>query len=214
MPYFITIQYPYNCLTITLSQNNTIVTSKTITKFQALSLLIPTLQEIFDQHHITLSDIQAIGINNGPGPFNTLRSIIATVNAFAFTIKIPLIECNGLDVLLHSCLEKNTVALLDAFGQEAYFAHQSNGTQGYNSIEAIVATCNQLYADQPVHYIGNGATKYKEYIIQNFQGLPIFHDEIQFADNQNLVNAMYEKYQQNQTSLEIYPLYFESPVVK
>ena len=214
MSYFITIQYPYQYLTITLSDATTILSTETISKFQAISQLIPTLKNMLAEYNIALTDIACIGVNTGPGPFNTLRSIIATANGIAFATHIPLVGSNGLDLLLQEADHKNAVAILDAFGSDVYFAIKSSDAQGYNSIEKVIEELNLSEQKNPCLFIGNGAIKHKEFILQNFTGAAEFNETYLFASTQSLVNETVQKYSQAKIEREIFPLYFESPVVK
>ncbi len=214
MSYIITIQYPYQYLTITLSEDTTALETQIISKFQAISQLIPTFNTILQNHNLTLSDIACIGINTGPGPFNTLRSIIATANAISFAQQIPLVACNGLELLIQESDDKNAVAILDAFGSDVYFAMKMNGKSGYNSIEKVIEELNLLDEKDAYTFIGNGIVKHQEFITKNFTGTAIFNPEILFASTQSLVDATYQKYSQGLTEKEIFPLYFASPVVK
>lgn len=213
MPYFITIQYPYQYLTITLSDTTTIISTQTISKFQAISLLLPTLKNMLLEYNITLADIACIGINTGPGPFNTLRSIIATANSISFAKQIPLVGCNGLNLMLQEHDNPNTVAILDAFGRDVYFANKITGKMGYDSIESVIAKLNNS-SQQEIVFMGNGAIKHKEFIVNNFVGVAIFKNDYLFASTQALINETCSKYSQGLTEKEIFPLYFASPVVK
>lgn len=213
MPYFIAIQYPYEYLVITLANDQTIIAEKTITKFKAISQLIPTIQETLQEHNINLSDIASIGINTGPGPFNTLRSIIATANAIAFAQNIPLISCNGLDLILDQA-PTNTIAILDAFSNDVYFAIKASGKQGYSSIEDLMNEINNVYKNQSVYFVGNGALKHQNLITQKFSDKAHIQATILFGSSQALVKKTYEKYIKKEVSCQIFPLYFASPVVK
>ena len=213
MPYFITIQYPYQYLTISLSDNTTMVETQTISKFQAISLSIPTLKTMLDNHNLTLADIACIGINTGPGPFNTLRSIIATANGISFAKQIPLVGCNGLELMLQETDDHNTVVILDAFGSDVYFAIKASGNFGYNSIENLVTELNQS-ANTTITFIGNGAIKHQEYIVNNFTGSADFKNDCLFASPQALINETFNRFSQGVVEKEIFPLYFASPVVK
>lgn len=212
MPYFITIQYPYQYLTVTLSCDQTILTSQTISKFQAMSGLIPALKNILKEYNLQLSDIACIGINTGPGPFNTLRSIIATANALAFAQHIPLVACNGLELLLENSPDKNTVVMLDAFGNDVYFGIQATQEYGYDSIEHVLSKIENLDQHHLI-FIGNGAVKHKDMILK-YLTHGIIQEDILFASPQNLIDATIAKFAENKTEREIFPLYFASPVVK
>ncbi len=213
MSYIITIQYPYQYLTITLSDNTHVLSSRTISKFQAISQLIPAFQTILTEHNLPLKDIACIGVNTGPGPFNTLRSIIASANGISFATGIPLVGCNGLELMLLEAIHPNTVAILDAFGTDVYFAIKANGKMGYDSIKNVIADLNNS-DQQEIMFIGNGAIKYKELIASEFAGTANFMDDYLFASTQALINETYSSFSQGQTEKEIFPLYFASPVVK
>lgn len=213
MPYFITIQYPYQYVTVTLSNNKTIIAEETITKFQATALLIPALQKILEKHNIELTSIDCIGVNAGPGPFNTLRSIIATANAISFAKKIPLITCNGLDLLLEST-PTNAVAILDAFSNDVYFKMKQSGIEHYSSIERLIANLNELYPNETIHFVGNGALKHQSFIMQNFIGIAEINESILFGSTQALIKQVCKKYDEKDFITQIFPLYFASPVIK
>jgi len=214
MSYLITIQYPYNYLTVTLSHDTTIIATETISKFQAIGQLIPAIKRILESQKILLPDIACIGINTGPGPFNTLRTIIATANAISFAKQIPLVACNGLDLMLQEAAHKNTVVLLDAFGQDVYFATSYNNQQGYSSIEKVIEELNLLSQKDAFLFIGNGAAKHQELIKKNLKNAAAFDENCLFADEQTLVNETYKKFNQGKVEKELFPLYFASPVVK
>ena len=214
MSYIITIQYPYQYLTITLSDNTTMLATQTISKFKAISDLIPTFNTMLIEHNLKLTDIACIGINTGPGPFNTLRSIIATANAISFAQQIPLVGCNGLELLLQESDSTNAIAILDAFGSDVYFGIKSSGKFGYNSIEKVIEELNLSDKKDALLFIGNGAVKHKEFIEKNFAGTAIFSEEILFASTQSLIDKTYKKFIKQEISTEIFPLYFASPVVK
>lgn len=214
MSYFITIQYPYQYVSINLSFNTKIISSKQITKFQAMGMVLPALQQMLTENNLSLADIAAIGINTGPGPCNTLRSIIASANAIAFAKKIPLIGCNGLDLLVHKQnLAHNPVAILDAFGSDVYYAIGSSQKQGYDSISNVINLVNSDNK-KSITWIGNGVSKYKALIMHNSTAENIFDETILFANEQSLVDETFKKYQVGQVEQELFPLYFESPVVK
>jgi len=214
MAYIITIQYPYQHIDISISHDTKILTTKTVSKFQAVGQLLTTLQIILNENNLTLQDISCIGVNVGPGPFNTLRSMIATANGIGFVQQTNLVACNGLDLLLQESSQPNQVAILDACGNDIYYAIKSSGKQGYDSIENLISMLNKSDEKETIEFIGNGLVKHKDFIEQNFTGTTLFRQDIAFASPQQLINETYTKNKAGQTSSEIFPLYFESPVIK
>lgn len=214
MSYIITIQYPYQHLEMSIACNSITLETIVIPKIQAVGLIIPTLAQLLTNHGLILSDIACIGINTGPGPFNTLRAIIATANGISFAQKTPLIECNGLELLLQENKQEHQIAILDAFGNDVYFAIKSSGQQGYTSICNLVEMLNSIYKNQSLLFVGNGSVKHQFYISQNFAGNAHIDQNLLFASSTALLDQTYKKYRENNTATEIFPLYFQSPVTK
>ncbi len=214
MHYFITIQYPYEYLSVTLSSNVSIIESITITKFQAVSKLIPAIAQLLKNHKLTLDQISCIGINTGPGPFNTLRTIIATANALSFAKKIPLVGCNGLQLMLDSNkLNHRQIVILDAFGNDVYYAISQTNQMGYASINELATMINAL-AQQTHYFIGNAITKHRSTLENQIKGDVYYDTENLFSSEESLYLATQDKYHAGLTEQELYPLYFQSPVTK
>lgn len=54
--------------------------------------LMPLIDELFSKTRLTLSDVNLIACDNGPGSFTGLRIGIATVKALAEVKEIPVIR--------------------------------------------------------------------------------------------------------------------------
>jgi tRNA threonylcarbamoyl adenosine modification protein YeaZ len=213
MHYFITIQYPYEYLCVTLSSQNVIIESATITKFQAVGKLIPTIGQLLQKHSLELQNISCIGINTGPGPFNTLRSVIATANGISFAKKIPLIGLNGLQLMLDDYAHQTTVAILDACGNDVYFAIKQTGQMGYTSINNLIEMINAL-DNQTTYIIGNGIIKHHDILQNQVKGNVESDNNYLFASHESLYQATKINFFSGIQEKELYPLYFESPVTK
>ncbi len=112
--------------------------------------LIPTIQQQLAQAHLALSDLHACAVNVGPGPFTTLRTIIATVNGIAYARPLPLIAVNGLTAFLHEQEEnlfEHTVAALNAFGNDCYVGWLEHKTK---NIRTVVCTKKSFSPEQPL----------------------------------------------------------------
>lgn len=214
MSYIITIQYPYQHLEMSIAYNSQILEIMVVPKIQAVGLIIPTLQLLLSNHNLILSDIACIGVTTGPGPFNTLRAIIATANGISFAQNIPLVSCNGLQLLLQESSSQNVIAILDAFGTDVYYAIKSSGQQGYINITDLITMLNALTKHTSLNFIGNGSIKHQDYIIQNYRGIAQINHTLLFASSTILVEQTYASYKKNNVETELFPLYFESPVVK
>jgi tRNA threonylcarbamoyladenosine biosynthesis protein TsaB len=57
--------------------------------------LLARVDELTESSEISLSDISAIGIVTGPGPFTALRIGASVANALAYAQGIPIVELTG-----------------------------------------------------------------------------------------------------------------------
>jgi tRNA threonylcarbamoyladenosine biosynthesis protein TsaB len=55
------------------------------------------IQDILNQSSISLQDLKGLVVYSGPGSFTGLRIGIATANALAYSVKIPVVGANGSD---------------------------------------------------------------------------------------------------------------------
>ena len=167
---YIAIQNTYDVFEMALFINNKIADQLSEDKRHTSKLFIPFLEQLLARNNITLSDLSFCAVNCGPGPFSTLRSIIASVNGLHLATKIPLISIDGLDATfleLYDNTYTNTVVLLNAFNNEVYYliAHQNQIlAKGYKKIDAFLTEIKQQCADQPIHFIGNGVTLHHDLI--------------------------------------------------
>ena len=54
--------------------------------------LLLELKQFLEKHKVTLSELERILVNPGPGGFSTTRTGVATANALAFALGIPVAE--------------------------------------------------------------------------------------------------------------------------
>src|SRR5690606_27380843 len=110
------------------------------------------------------------GINQGPGLFSTLRSIIATINALHFSTRIPII---GVDGLTATALEFNnstypfTVTLLNAYNNDVHYAICQNKqtiSMGYQNISTFLKTLLNKSSTAKFYFIGNAVSIYQDCI--------------------------------------------------
>lgn len=169
MTLFLTISSTYDAVYIALFNDNIVIESIYEHKFQASKKLIVTCDNLLNNNNVVLSDLSFIAVNQGPGPFTTLRTAITYANGISFASSIPLIGINSLEALLqeyndHTYLR--TVALLNAFGNDVYWA--TSQTTGCCSITTVLEQVKTMYPQQTVRFIGNGAILHQETIMQFF----------------------------------------------
>ncbi|HTZ88868.1 MAG TPA: tRNA (adenosine(37)-N6)-threonylcarbamoyltransferase complex dimerization subunit type 1 TsaB [Alloacidobacterium sp.] len=83
------------------------------------AMLVPRLRELLDAHHISLQQIEAIVVVNGPGSFTGVRVCVSAVKGLAEVFATPVIAVSRLRVLAHKA--QTQYAALDAGRGEFYF---------------------------------------------------------------------------------------------
>ena len=112
MTKFLAIQNSYHDIQIALFDPTSltelgrigVLDSLCASKIEASKMLAPLVGQLLTQNSLALSDLKFIAANRGPGPFTTLRTVLASVNGLAFATKLPLIGVDSLDAMLHESL--------------------------------------------------------------------------------------------------------------
>lgn len=200
---YLIIQYPYERIEIGLYQNDVCIAQTQEHKFKASMLLIPMIDQLLQNNSISLANLDYIGINIGPGPYNTLRAIIATANAIAFAAKIPLVGCNALALLTDFYKQKDfqTVALLQAFSGHIYFRH--NVMQGYSTIQEL---STHLNTHEKYYFVGNGALQHTQELKTLFPHA-LFSPEVSFPELSYCAQQSFQFFTEQKTESELHPLY-------
>jgi tRNA threonylcarbamoyladenosine biosynthesis protein TsaB len=106
------------------------------------ALLVPRLQELLETQHVSLRQIEAIVIVNGPGSFTGVRVGLSAAKGLAEALGTPVIAVSRLRMLAQKA--ETTYAALDAGRGEFYFGDY---TGDYN--EALVSA-GELLAAAPI----------------------------------------------------------------
>lgn len=152
---FLCVQHTSNGIEAALFYDNKLIDKIFEDKKRASKYFVTAIASLLENNNCNLDQISFIATNRGPGPFTTLRVVLASVNGLAFATKKPMIGIDGLDAILQEYWpEKNfvenlvTVALLDACSKDVYF-----GISFKNSGD------NLSQEDKASQENGNGVTK-------------------------------------------------------
>jgi tRNA threonylcarbamoyladenosine biosynthesis protein TsaB len=89
------------------------------------ALLIPRLRALLETHHVSLQEMEAIVIVNGPGSFTGVRVGVSAVKGLAEATNIPVLAVSRLKVLAQKA--RTPYAALDAGRGEFYFGDYTDG---------------------------------------------------------------------------------------
>jgi tRNA threonylcarbamoyladenosine biosynthesis protein TsaB len=217
MTLFLAVHSTYTTVEIGLFQENKLLAKKVIEHTQASKELIPTIALLLETQGLSLVHLTFIAANQGPGPFTTLRTVIATVNGLAFSTHIPLVGVDSLEALLeeHANLKfPFTVALLNAFGQDVYYAIQENSTitKGTEKASLLLATLMHRYPSETVRFIGNGVRLYSDAIQHVFSANIVLPEPLpDYCSLEFLGQKAYTQWQRAQNVTDqLLPIYLKA----
>ncbi|RTL07215.1 hypothetical protein EKK58_03500 [Candidatus Dependentiae bacterium] len=149
------IQSTYTSIEFGLYRHDTNapVASSSVSKAETAKLL-ERINTILHTNSLAIQDIVGCIVNQGPAPFTTLRTVIATVNGIAAVRRIPILGINGLAALNeeYSLHQKNNIILLNAFANDFYF-YINTVQNGICSLDTIKELIQKHHI---VSIIGNG----------------------------------------------------------
>jgi len=174
MTIFISIQNTYQILELGLFDNSRLIDKRYTKNQQASKEFIPLLHDLLKHNKTSLQELSCIIVNQGPGPFSTLRVVISSANGISFATNIPLIGIDGLDAFTMQYSDTAypyTIVLLNAFNFDVYFALQQPDkplTKGYKKIDQLLHELASLIPDQSIRFLGNGTKLYEDKIEAQF----------------------------------------------
>lgn len=229
---YLIINTKYKEVELGLFYDNTIIDKFNIENKSINKLLINTIDQTLKSNDLKLQSLDFIAANQGPAPFTTLRSVLATLNGFNFGAQVPLIGVNGIYALLANYIKTNVlnditvIALLNAFGQDLYYAYKKNCSSNDDIYNYMIGCSNYLklfnalklelnleFKDKVI-FIGNGAELYKNDIMAVFNNRAVI-DYGEFTDSASLEaikdQAIYSYYNKNITDT-LMPIYLKTNI--
>ncbi len=225
MQHYLILQYPYETVQIALCQNGKIIQEIIEHKHNAVRATIPNVQAILNQHDLKLSDISCIGVNVGPGPYNTLRALLTMANGIHFAAQTPLIHLSALELLEFETQTNNSLIILHAFLGHVFYRmkHDEKIIEGGCEISELVKMINELYSSSqtrsgiqtlkiPTITVGNGAIMHHKTLLNQCSKNLVFPEQISaFNSMQTLAQKTYEKLQKKDFAKNyLQPIYFDN----
>lgn len=177
MAIFLVLQAHSTLFEVGLFLNTQCLASKSEDKKYSSRNLIPAINTLLESNNLTLNDIDAIGVNQGPGPFTSLRIALTIVNGLNFATGIPLIGHISLEALLLEFKNEkwpHTVALLNAFNNDLYYGYYTkDGLKiGCLNNDLLFELLRKNFAqdkdESRIRFLGNGASLYENKIAALF----------------------------------------------
>jgi len=144
-------------------------------KKQHSLVLMPIIDELFNNTGISISDIDAFVASKGPGSFTGLRIGMATVKGLSQGTGKPFVTVSTLDSLAYNLAYTNGVIcpILDALRDNVYTAlYTFNNDELTRISDYVNISIDELIImlkekDCCITFVGDGTEKFKEKLISN-----------------------------------------------
>lgn len=158
---------------VALSNNGTLVAYKiSDTPREHVALTTLYMQQLMEENAISPTNMAFVSISEGPGSYTGLRVGSSTAKGFCFGLNIPLIAINTLQILVVGFLAEYPNAqglvcpMIDARRDEVFCGLYSPTLQPQLPDAPMLLTeafMGDYLAQQPIHFVGSGATKSPSY---------------------------------------------------
>ena len=168
--------------------------------------LMPLVKQVLTDSNLSLSDINLLVSDIGPGSFTGIRIGVATCKAFSDSVNIPCVGISALEVLAYNSKNDGLIcSTIDCKNDNCYFALYELVNGIYNvieepcakSVQEVLDLLNTKYSDKSIEFVGDGIPS---------------KSISDFLDVYNLGIAGYTKFIGNNCiGEEILPLYLKKP---
>ena len=141
--------------------------------------LMNMIDTVCDMSGLKIADMDGFAVTIGPGSFTGLRIGISTVKGLAWSLNKPVVGISSLDALAWPCAPGAYLVctLLDARKHEVYYCryHFQDGELKKEGTEQVIAPAEVINdIRESCIFVGNGATLYKEEILEKLGELAHF----------------------------------------
>lgn len=134
--------------------------------------LVPLIDELFKSTNKSVSDIDLIACDNGPGSFTGIRIGISTVKAIAEVNQIPVVACSSLEGLAYNInpCSSTLCSLIDARNNQVYCGIFD---ASYNLIIDYIADDINVIIDElskfdDIYFVGDGSVLHNSLLSGKF----------------------------------------------
>ena len=176
MTYILNIHTATDTAIVNLGNGEEIIAtiSNTISR-QHAAYLHTAIHRILKENHVSINQLRAVGVTNGPGSYTGIRVGLAAAKGLCYALKIPLITFNTLEIMARSAIESTRDAqalycpMIDARRMEVYTAIYNYDLKEIMPPSAIVlteASFGKQLQSQPVYFFGGGSDKFETLAIR------------------------------------------------
>ena len=135
------------------------------------------IKDLLKRIKISLNQLSAIAVSEGPGSYTGLRIGVSTAKGLCFSLDLPLLSVNSLDLMIYDVKKKNLVEsgsllcpMIDARRMEVYTKIVKDDLTIIKDTHAKILSIdsfNSLLKINKINFFGNGSSKFKNIIKSN-----------------------------------------------
>lgn len=152
------------------------------------------IEEVIAESGITLNDLKAIAVSQGPGSYTGLRIGVSAAKGLCYALDIPLIAIDTLQTLASqvTLTQGLIVPMIDARRMEVYSAIFSCDLEKKREIRAEIITENSFEDEkEKIYFVGDCNEKCRTVLNnENF----IFLDQFKYPSSKEMSGLSFEKY--------------------
>lgn len=196
MPYILNIETATKNCSVALAREGKTILCKEIAEegYSHAERLHVFIEEIIQEAGITVNDLVAIAVSQGPGSYTGLRIGVSAAKGLSYALDIPLIAVDTLKTLASQVVVTNglIVPMIDARRMEVYSAIFNPNLENKRAILAEIITENSFNdLKETIYFVGDCSEKCKTVLTkENF----IFLDEIKYPSAKEMSLLSFEKF--------------------
>lgn len=104
-------------------------------------VLLQMVEQLLEQANVTVSDLDAVAVGQGPGSFTGLRIGVGVAQGLAYGAGCPMIGISSLDALANQAeFDGHIIAALDARMGEVYWCEYQKDKRGLTRLSSLHVT--------------------------------------------------------------------------
>lgn len=221
MSLILSLETSVDSCSVALHENGNLLHAELIKEPQAHATKLGVLiQDSFRKINRSMKELKAVAITSGPGSYTGLRIGTSTAKGLCFSLNIPLLSVNTLELLIYQASFHNhqkamLCAMIDARRMEVYsMLTNSDRTIVNDTIAEVIEELSYhiILENQKILFFGNGATKCKGVI--NHPNAIFLDDQQPLASS--LGELAFKKFKTNQFEdlVHFEPFYLKEFLVK
>ena len=201
LSYILNIETATKNCSVALAKEGKTIFSKEIAEegYSHAERLHVFIEEIIKEVGITLQDLSAVAVSQGPGSYTGLRIGVSAAKGLCYALNIPLIAIDTLQALASQVTISNglIIPMIDARRMEVYSAVFAPNLEQKREVLAEIITENSFEnLQETLYFVGDCAEKCKSVLTkENY----IFLDEIVYPSAKEMSFLSFEKFKKSDT---------------